>query len=152
MKVTLPHILFACMCAAPIGLNAADLVPAKNEADIAAIRQISIDMGDAMVAADIGTLDHIFADDWISVNSSGKTTTKATLLNDFKSFHDKLESYQLSPIDVQVYGNVAVAHGGVIEKRNRNGKDTSGQFVWMDLLEKRDGKWVVIQSAGRRVE
>ena len=152
MKLSLLHLLLACACVAHLEVNAADLVPAKNEADIAAIKQISIDMGNAMIAADVGTLDHMFADDWVSLGSSGKIVTKENMLSDFKSFHDKLESFQLSPIDVQVYDNVAVAHGGVTEKRIRNGKDTSGQFVWMDLLEKREGKWVVIQSAGHRVK
>jgi len=42
-------------------------------------------------------------------------------------------------------------HGSVTEKRTRDGKDTSGEFVWMDLLERRAGKWVVVRSAGTRV-
>jgi hypothetical protein len=53
---------------------------------------------------------------------------------------------------VQVFGNVAVACATVKEKRTRDGKDTSGQFVWVDLLEKRAGKWVVVRSAGARVK
>jgi hypothetical protein len=28
----------------------------------------------------------------------------------------------------------------------------SREFVWMDLLEKRAGKWVVVRSAGARVK
>jgi hypothetical protein len=41
-----------------------------------------------------------------------------------------------------------VAHGSVTEKRIREGKDVSGQAVYMDLLKKRAGKWVVLRSAG----
>jgi hypothetical protein len=52
---------------------------------------------------------------------------------------------------VQVFGDVAVAYGGVTVKRLRDGKDTSGGFVWMDLLKRRAGKWVVVRSAGARV-
>jgi hypothetical protein len=51
-----------------------------------------------------------------------------------------------------VFGNVAVVHGSTTEKRIRDGKDASGEFVWMDLLEKRAGKWVVVRSAGSRVK
>jgi hypothetical protein len=56
----------------------------------------------------------------------------------------------LSPtvMAVQVFGNAAVVHGSVTEKRIRDGKDTSREFVWMNLLEKRAGKWVVVRSAG----
>jgi len=30
--------------------------------------------------------------------------------------------------------------------------DASGQFVWMDILEKRAGNWVVVKGAGDRVK
>jgi hypothetical protein len=74
------------------------------------------------------------------------------MLTDFKSFHDKLEWFENGPIDVQVYGDVAVANGTVKEKRSQDGKDTSGEFVYMDLLKKRAGKWVVVRSAGARLK
>ena len=54
-------------------------------------------------------------------------------------------------MDVQVKGNVAVVHGSVTEKRTRAGKDVGGEYVWMDLMEKRNGTWVVVRSAGARV-
>lgn len=126
--------------------------PASDSADVDAIRQIGQDMGNAMIAGDIGKLNQIYADDWATVTSSGKIITKENLLGDFKSFHDKLEWFENGPIDVQVYGDVAVANGTVKEKRVRDGKDTSGEFVYMDLLKKRAGKWVVVRSAGTRVK
>jgi len=45
-----------------------------------------------------------------------------------------------------------VAYGSVSEKRLRGGKDVSGNYVWMDLLENRNGKWVVVRSAGAKVD
>jgi uncharacterized protein (TIGR02246 family) len=122
--------------------------PVGDAADIEAIKQLGQAMGDAMVAADIDKLNQIFADDWVAVGASGKIVTKETLLNDFKSFHDKLEWFELGPIDVQVLGDVAVAHGSVTEKRTRDGKDVSGKGLYMDLLRKRAGRWVVVRSAG----
>jgi ketosteroid isomerase-like protein len=115
------------------------------------IKQLEQEMGDAMVAGDIDKLKQIYADDFLTVGSSGKVITKETLLNDFKSFHDKLEWFENGPMNVQVFGNIAVACASVKEKRTRDGKDTSGEFVWMDLLERRAGKWVVVRSAGARL-
>ena len=152
MRTLLLHILLACACFALVSATLGEAAAAKEAGDIAVIKQISRDMGDAMVAVDIDKLNQIFADDWVSVGASGKVATKASVLSGFKSGGDRLEAYELGPIDVQVFDNVAVAHGGVTEQRRRNGLDTSGQFVWMDLLEKREGKWVVVQSAGHRVE
>jgi uncharacterized protein (TIGR02246 family) len=126
--------------------------PAGDSADVAAIRQLGQDMGNAMVAGDIDKLNQIYADDWATVTSTGKIVTKQNLLGDFKSFHDKLVWFENGPIDVQVYGDVAVANGTVKEKRVRDGKDTSGEFAYMDLLKKRAGKWVVVRSAGARLK
>ena len=123
---------------------------AKDTGDVDAIKQVELGMGDAMVAGDIARLSQIYADDFATV-SGGKIITKETLLTDFKSFHDKLEWFENGPIDVRVFGNVAVAQGGVKEKRSLDGKDTSGEFAWMDLLEKRAGKWMVVRSAAARV-
>ena len=105
-----------------------------------------------MIAGDIDKLSRIYADDWATVGSSGEVVTKKTLLTDFKSLHDKLEWFENGPIDVQVYGNIAVASASVKEKRNQDGKDTSGEFVWVDLLENRAGKWVVVRTAGARLK
>ncbi|HMH03425.1 MAG TPA: nuclear transport factor 2 family protein, partial [Candidatus Udaeobacter sp.] len=104
-----------------------------------------------MVAGDIDKLNQIFADDWATVDSSGKIFTKERLLSDSKSGKHKLEWFENGPIDVKVFGDVAVSQGSVKEKRTRNGKDTSGQFLWMDLLKKREGKWAVVRSDGARV-
>ena len=122
--------------------------PVGDPADIEAIKQLGQDMGDAMVAADIDKLNQIFADDWATVGASGKVVTKESILRDFKSGKDKLISFELGPIDVQVLGDAAVAHGSVTEKRTRDGKDVSGEALYMDLLRKRAGKWVVVRSAG----
>ena len=117
-----------------------------------AVKQVAQEMGDAMVASDVDRLARIYADDFATVGSSGRIVTKKDLLRDFESFHDRLESFENGPVEVQVFGNVAVAHAGVTEKRSRDGKDTSGDFVWMDLLEKRAGKWVVVRSAGTKLK
>jgi len=124
----------------------------KETSAVDTIKQLEQEMGNAMVAGDVDRLSQIYADDFATVGSSGKVITKETLLADFKSFHDKLEWFENGPIDVQVFGNVAVACARVKEKRSQNGKDTSGEFVWMDLLENREGKWVVVRSAGARMK
>jgi ketosteroid isomerase-like protein len=116
------------------------------------IRQLERDLGDAMVAVDIDKLNQIFADDWATIGASGKIVTREKVLDDFKSGKDKLVSFELGPIDVQVLGDVAVAHGSVTEKRIQDRKDVSGESLYMDLLKKRAGKWVVVRSAGAGVK
>ena len=128
-------------------------VPSNDPTVIESVKQVERDMGDAMVAVDIDKLNQIFADDWATIGyASGKIIAKEKVLQGFKSGNDKLVSYTLGPIDVQVFGDVAAAHGGVTEKRIRDGKDDGGEFVWTDIFEKRAGKWVVVRSASESVK
>ena len=150
MKTLVISIVFAFL---GIGVGAAQPPKASQDpVDIAAIKQLAQDMGDAMVHVDIDKLSQIYADDFITVGRSGKVITKADILNDFQSFHDKLESFENGPIDVQVFGNVAVSNGSVTERRIRDGNSADGVFLWMDLLEKRAGKWQVVRSAGSKIK
>jgi ketosteroid isomerase-like protein len=149
MEKLIASMLLASVC---VGSSVAGAPqPSKDPADINAITQLEQDMGDAMVRADVGKLNQIYADDFATVGSQGKIITKKDLLYNFESLHDQLKSFETGPMDVQVFGNVAVVHGSVTEKRVRDGKDVSGEFVWMDLLEKRAGQWVVVRSAGSRL-
>jgi ketosteroid isomerase-like protein len=143
-------VLFTSLCAGLVLAQPLE-APSNDPAVVGAVKQVGQDMGDAMVAGDIDKLNQIFADDWATVDSSGKISTKEGLLSDLKSGKHKLEWFENGPIDVQVFGDVAVAQGSVKEKRTDKGKDTSGQFLWMDLLKKRAGKWAVVRSAGARV-
>ena len=150
MKTVTALVLFACVSVVPVLADA----PKSQSADpavINAVKQVELDMGKFMVAGDVEKLSQIYADDFATVTSSGKIITKQDLLSDFESFHDKLQWFENGPMDVQVFGNVAVVQGTVKEKRTKNGKDTSGEFAWMDLLEKRADKWMVVRSASARL-
>ena len=150
MNILIGRVLVAVAC---VGLASAGSVQAQwNDPPVVeALKQIEQDMGQAMVAVDLEKLNRIFADDWTSIGASGAVVTKEKMLRDFQSVHDRLEAFELGPMDVQVKGDVAVVHGSVTEKRTRGGKDVGGEYVWMDLMEKRNGTWVVVRSAGAKV-
>jgi ketosteroid isomerase-like protein len=143
-------VLVAVACIGPASAGSAQTLW-NDPAVVETLKQIGQDMGDAMVAGDLEKLNRIFADDWTSIGVSGNVVTKEKMLRDFTSVHDRLEAFELGPMDVQLNGNFAVVHGSVKEKRTRAGKDVSGEYIYMDLLEKRNGTWVVIRSAGAKV-
>src|SRR5690349_6865851 len=103
--------------------------PSNDPTVMNAIKQLEQDMGDALARVDIDKLNQIYADDFMTFVLSGTVITKKDLLRNFGSLHDKAESFENGPVDVQVFGNVAVAYGSVSEKRLRDGKDSSGEFV-----------------------
>ena len=146
MKKLFATMLFVCVCA--IGSAAAP--EASQKADIDALTRQAQELGDAMVAGDVDKIREIFAEDWVSVSSKGTVVTRDSVLDNFKSGKDKLASFTIDHIDVLVLGNIAAVHGAVTEKRTFGGKDTSGKLLWTDICEKRDGKWVIIRSAGAK--
>ena len=156
MKRTIALVLSACALTAAA---AADTPPTSSTqasstqaSAVAAIRQLGQEMGDAMVALDLKKIDQIFGDDWVSVGKSGSVSTKQTLLSDIRSGKKRLTWYELQPIDVQVFGETAIAQGKVAEKRVIDGKETYMELLYADILRKRDGRWVVVQSMGARIE
>lgn len=152
MRMFFGVLVLAWSCIVPQVVRAAE-APAQDSGEVETLKRLGQQMGDAMIARDIDALDRIFADDWASGGaSSGKEVTKESILQAFKSGTDTLESFVLGPMDVLVLGNIAAVKGSVTEKRYRDGKDVSGEFLYMDLLEKRAGTWVVIRSAGVRVK
>jgi ketosteroid isomerase-like protein len=150
MKRLIGWVLVSAAC---VGVASAGSAQTQwnDPAVVETLKQFERDMGQAMVAVDIEKLNRIFADDWTSIGASGAVVTKEKMLRDFTSGTHRLEAFELGPIDVQVKGNVAVVHGSVTEKRTQAGSDVSGEYVWMDLMEKRNGTWVVIRSAGAKV-
>lgn len=143
MKKIAALLSFACVC---VGLVLADSprAPLGDPADIEAVKQVELDLGNFQISGNFDKYSQLYADDFAIVGSSGNVVNKKKLLS--TGFADKLEWFETGPIDIQVFGNVALGQGIVREKRNENGKVTNPQLVWGDLLERRAGKWVVLRS------
>jgi uncharacterized protein (TIGR02246 family) len=136
---------------AGVSIAQAQASPAKGTSAAEAIKQVEHDWVDAAKAGDADKLGQILADDWVGLGYDGKKATKQSILADLKSGKQKLESFEFGPMDVKVLGNTAVVQGSDTEKSTTAGKDTSGKWVWMDVFEKHDGKWVAVRSQSAKV-
>jgi uncharacterized protein (TIGR02246 family) len=151
MKRLIALVLLACAFTVPAWADS----PRASSADSAAVdavKQVGQDMGDAMIALDTEKLDRIFGDDWVTVGLSGNVSTKKTLLRDIKAGKKKLTWFELRPMDVQVFGDVAIVQGNVAEKRIIDGKEAYMELVYSDILKKREGRWVVVHSMGATIK
>jgi len=151
MKRLIALVLLACAFTVPAWADSSRASSADSAA-VDAVKQVGQDMGDAMIALDTEKLDRIFGDDWVTVGLSGNVSTKETLLRDIKAGKKKLTWFELRPMDVQVFGDVAIVQGNVAEKRIIDGKETYIELVYSDILKKRDGRWVVVHSMGATIK
>jgi len=150
-RSTMKHLVASVLLAAAFAVPAS-AAPSADSSAVTAIKQLGQDMGDAMVALDVERIDRMFGDDWMTIGQSGSAYTKAELLSDIKSGKKKLTWFELRPIDVQVFGDVAIAQGNVLEKRVVDGQETEMELVYQDVLKKREGRWVVVRSTGAKVK
>ena len=125
--------------------------PGNQPDDVRAIKQLEQDMGDAMVTGDIEKLKAIWSDDWFIAAASGKIYDKTAVVNRYKTGTVTLRSFVLGPMDVQVFGDIAICQGSAAESKSREGKDMSGVYVWTDILKKRTDRWQVVQSLSDKV-
>jgi ketosteroid isomerase-like protein len=71
---------------------------------------------------DAATMDRILADDFVLVTGSGKTYTKADLLNEARSGHVVYEHQEDTAQTVRIWGDTAVVTAKLWEKGADNGK------------------------------
>jgi uncharacterized protein (TIGR02246 family) len=128
------------------------MAPAKVPSTAESVKQLERDWIAAEKAGDADKLSQILADDWVALGPDGSTVTKAAFIADYKSGKSKVETFEMGPMTVKVMGNVAVVQGSDTEKSKTEGKDSSGKYVWMDVFEKRDGKWQAVRSQNAMVK
>ena len=106
---------------------------------------------DAMVKADVIALANTYADDYVFTDPSGRVSHKAGLLDGFKRGVITIRSQEISDVQVNVYGNVAVEIGKLVSQATRDGKDSSGTFRFTRVWVNRDGRWQTVAFQETRI-
>jgi ketosteroid isomerase-like protein len=134
-----------------LGLAAAPCAHAQeNSADSSAVKAKLKEMEDAWVKAlvnkDQAAVENMIADDFAGFNPEGKHVTKSQLLAEIKNEPNTLSSSANENMDVHVYGpNLATVSGTTTEKgKDKDGKQFSRSYVWVDTWMERNGKWECI--------
>ena len=134
-----------------LGLAIAPCVHAQeNAADSSAVQANLKQMEDAWVKAlvskDQTAVGNMIADDFAGFNPEGKNVTKSQMLDEMKNEPNTLSSATNDNMDVHVYGpNLATVCGTTTEKgKDKDGKQFTHSYVWLDTWMERNGKWECI--------
>jgi ketosteroid isomerase-like protein len=109
-------------------------------ADEQALLQIERDFVNAMLKKDRAAMENILAADFIGRGPEG-VQNRRQLVAAMMSSALKIESAEISNMQPMVFGDTAVVYGMSSSKSTTGGKETSGQYRWIDVFEKRDGRW-----------
>ncbi len=128
------------------GMALAQKPAASGNAVADQLRQIENDWTEAQKTKNVAKLAEILADEWMGIGPDGKTSDKAKALADLKAPGNSIESVEMGPLQVRIFGNTAVVTGSDTEKSMDNGKDSSGRYIWTDVFVKQQGKWRAVAS------
>ncbi len=145
--------LSAGMLLAQAQTKAADAKKPAASANAASdeLKQIENDWVEASKAKNAEKLGDILADSWVALEWDGQRMDKAKALAEMKTPGNSLDTIEMGPMTVRVFGNTAVVTGSDTEKSMENGKDTSGKYVWTDVFVKQNGKWRAVASQSTKV-
>ena len=122
----------------------------EKSADSSAIKTKLTEMEDAWAKAlqnkDHAAVGNMVADDFAGFSSKGEHLTKSQLVNEIKDETDTLNSSVNEKMDVHVYAaNLATVCGTSTEKgKDKDGKQFTRSYVWLDTWMERNGKWECI--------
>jgi len=114
-----------------------------QSADIDAIKKLNEDWIHNYVVKDSTTWSRIFADDFVLVNPAGKKMTKREIV---ATPFQPISTAGVDFAEVQIHGNIGLIHARCSFTIVADGKETKGQTDYLDVYEKRNGRWWAIAA------
>jgi ketosteroid isomerase-like protein len=115
------------------------------------IKKLETERAAAVVKGDTGLLDKMTSDDYTLVNMNGQISTKAQMIEGFKSGSSKLTQDDVTDMKVRVYGDTAVVTGKVTVKGTMGGKDATGSAMFTRVYVKKGGEWTSVALQQTRI-
>lgn len=102
--------------------------------------------GKAMVDRDYAKVDEILDDEWAGLDPHGKPIAKARFMADLKAGSTLTTAVEYGPIKVRLYKGFAIVTGSNTETAVFQGKNTTGEYAWIDVHINRNGRWRILSS------
>ena len=133
-----------------VALSVAPCARAQDNSAIETkLKQMEDAWAKALLDKDQAAVGNMVADDYAGITSKGEHQNKSQLLDEIKTSTDALSASTNDSMDVHVYGpSLATVVGMSTEKgKDKDGKQFSRSFGWVDTWMERNGKWECIGEA-----
>jgi ketosteroid isomerase-like protein len=133
-------VLAAGLALSVILTTAIQAASATPDADRKTVAALDTEYQSAVKANDATTMARILADDFVLVTGSGKTYTKADMLEDARR-GDVYQQNDEESQTVRVWGDTAVVTAKLWEKYTSNGKSYDHKFWFSDTYVRTPAGW-----------
>ena len=97
------------------------------------------------ITRDTANLKRIFAPDFVLINPAGQRRTGRDVLNGFVTGPHFL-SCEVDTVEIRIYGTIGLVLARAAFTFEDKGKQTTGKTDYLDVYEKRRGRWVAIAA------
>jgi uncharacterized protein (TIGR02246 family) len=119
---------------------------AQNK-DAEILKKLNADWIASYVTRDTATMSRIFADDLVLTNPSGKTFHKQDILKGVMSPGQQFVSSKVDKVSVRLLGtSVGIINAEITATVKINGKASTARTDYMDVYEKRHGRWYAVAA------
>jgi uncharacterized protein (TIGR02246 family) len=106
----------------------------------------------ALMSADVAELSRIYADDYVQQDETGRVFTREDVIRNLTSGAIRyIEMVSTGRRIRFLRHDVAIVHGSEEDVVEQGGKRFTVRYVYMDVVEKRDGWWRIVASQLARV-
>ena len=116
----------------------------QRAADEEQIKQLERDRQDAFVRNDIDTLDRDTANDYSTINGSGKLSTKPQMMQNLREAKTKVLSVKLDDLKARIYGDTAVLTGDYRDVNVRDGVQHETHALFTRIFVNDNGRWQAV--------
>jgi hypothetical protein len=124
--------------------------------DEEAIARIEHDFAAMQITKDPATIESVAAvmdEGFRFTDPAGRDAgaSRAELLGLLKSDKLVVDAMDFRPFTIRIFGSTAIVEGVNTGHASFAGKDVSGTFAWVDVFEKREGRWIWLFSQSGKV-
>jgi ketosteroid isomerase-like protein len=101
----------------------------------------------ALIAADVPELQRIYAEDYVQYDEAGNAFTRQDLIHNLTSGAIQFLSMKSTGRQVRLLrDDVAIVHGSEKDEIERQGVRSVVNYIYMDVVMKREGRWQIVVS------
>jgi hypothetical protein len=100
----------------------------------------------ALMTADVGEMERIYAEDYLQADESGQLSSRADVVRNVRSGKIRFLSMNSTGRRVRLFGDFAVVRGSEEDEVEREGAVVVVRYLYMDVVVRRDGRWQILAS------